>query len=267
MDRVRLLKLIKDSGPMQMAVDEAIALSCAQGKVLPTLRFYIFDPPAITLGHSQLIDQFNLSAVEKKGFHLVRRITGGTAVLHKNDLVYSLVMPENFLPEKVVDAYRFLSDGLVEGLKNIGLKAEKKIAESQERQASCYLNQNPYDVVINGKKISGNAQARIKGVVLQHGTIIIENNLDHLFDCLFTGDEEKKNLFEQALKSVTSLEKELKKKPGIDKVAKAMTEGFKKLFSIRNLVLQSGELTQKEKTLAKNLYRQKYSANEWNHQI
>lgn len=263
MDKIRLLKLKKDSGPMQMAVDEAITLRCS----LPTLRFYTFDPPAITLGQNQEVKKFNLKPVEKKGFDLVRRITGGTAVLHKNDLVYSLVMAENFLPEKVVDAYRFLSEGLVEGLKNFGLKAEKKVAQAKKRQPSCYLNENPYDIVVNGKKISGNAQARIKGIVLQHGTIIIENNLGELFDCLIADTCHKNDFLEQAGEKVTSLEEEMPNKPTVEEVAKAMTYGFKKLFSTKDLVLQPGELTQKEKNLAEKLYRQKYSTNDWNHQI
>lgn len=248
---------------MQMAIDEALAIACSENKSPPTLRFYTFAPPAITIGRHQKLADFNLDKINEKGFSLVRRITGGTAVLHKNDLVYSLVMPENFLPEKVADAYRFLSGGLVEGLKNLRLNAKKKIVKNTHRQSSCYLNQNPYDVVVNNKKISGNAQARINGVVLQHGTIIIEDNLQELIDCLNLDGCQKLKLCQQSEKKVTNLKKELTTKINVSEVEKAMALGFYHLFRNKNIKFEEKNLTANEKKLAKELCSQKYSTSQW----
>lgn len=265
MSEERLLNLMEINAARQMAVDEAITLACSEKKPCLTLRFYVFNPPAITIGYGQEISKFDLTKIREKGFDLVRRITGGTAVLHKNDLVYSLVMPENILPHKVVDAYNFLSGGLVEGLKNLGLKAEKKFAEAKRREASCYLNENPYDVIVNNRKISGNAQARIKGVVLQHGTIIIEDNLSELFDCLACDNRQRNSFFKAASGKVTSVEEELGRKPSVAEVEKAMISGFGTLFSQKGIFFRESGLTDYEKKLAERLYREKYSTDKWNY--
>ncbi len=265
MDRYRLLPSINEGGPMQMAIDEAVVISCSEGKSPPTLRFYTFAPPAITIGYHQEVENFGVDEIREKGFDFVRRITGGTAVLHKNDLVYSLVLPEFSLPNKITDAYNYLSDALVYGLKEIGLRAKKKKLVSEERKASCYLNSNPYDIVVNSKKISGNAQARIRGVVLQHGTIIIENNLPELFDCLTCEDRQRKDLLATARKKVTSVEKELGRRPSIAEVEEAMISGFRSLFSQKGISFRKNSLTDYETTLAEKLYREKYSTDRWNY--
>ncbi len=265
MDRYRLLPSINESGPMQMAIDEAVVISCSEGKSPPTLRFHTFAPPAITIGYHQEIETFDVDEIREKGFDFVRRLTGGTAVLHKNDLVYSLVLPEFSLPSKITDAYNYLSDGLVNGLKELGLSAKKRNSTSKKRKASCYLNSNPYDIVVNEKKISGNAQARISGVVLQHGTIIIENNFPNLFDCLACSDRQRRNFLETANRTVTSVEKELGRKPSIAEVEEAMISGFRTLFSQKGISFRENSLTDYERTLAGKLAQEKHSTNMWNY--
>ncbi len=273
MEEIRLLKLIRGNGRMQMALDEAIAISCSEGKSLPTLRFYFFDPPAITLGFGQNIKNFNLERISEKGFGYVRRMTAGTAVLHKNDLVYSLVLPEKDLPDEVTDAYNYLSDGLVNGLIMLGLNAEKRkkaAAEDKKRSDSCYLNENPYDVVVNGKKISGNAQMRYymdkgQAVVLQHGTIIIEDNFGELVDCQNFSEDKKQGIYERGREKITSIEAELGEKPRIEDIEKKMIEGFSKLFEKKGISFSAGDLSSYEKGLAEKLYKDKYNTEPWNH--
>lgn len=265
MQKYRILPYMNDSGAMQMAIDEAITIACSERKSPPTLRFYSFNPSAITLGYGQRINILDFKKIEEKGFDYVRRITGGTGVLHKNDLVYSLILPEDSLPHKVLDAYNYLSDGLVIGLKRIGLKAEKKDYESKKRKDSCYLNSNPYDVMVNGMKISGNAQARLKGVVLQHGTIIIEDNLNELIECLNLRKDEKQNLSKSAKNKVTCIKNELRKEVTLSKLEEAMLLGFVELFNKRGINFKKGYLTDYEKHLAEKLCKEKYSTKEWNH--
>ncbi len=248
-----------------MAIDEAIAISHSKDKSPPTLRFYTFTPPAITIGYHQEVENFDVDEIRKKKFDFVRRLTGGTAVLHKNDLVYSLVLPEFSLPRKITNAYNYLSDALIRGLKELGLPAKKKKLVSEERKDTCYLNSNPYDIVVNNKKISGNAQSRIRGVVLQHGTIIIKNNLPELFDCLICEDRQRRDFHATARKKVTSVEKELGRCPSIAEVEEAMISGFRTLFSQKGILFRKKSLTDYETTLAEKLYREKYSTDRWNY--
>jgi len=260
----RIIRMIEANGAMQMAIDEAIAIACSEGKSPPTLRFYSFKPHAITMGNAQRISSFNVDEIRKKGLEFVRRITGGTSVLHKNDLVYSLVLPESFLPNGVTDSYNYLSDGIVKGLVKVGIKASKKYAESKKREDSCYLNDNPYDIVVNGRKISGNAQARLKGVVLQHGTIIIENNFGELIDCLKLSKGEQERLLKEAGQKVTFAEGEMGRKINLSELENAMISGFAELFSEKKICLKEGQLSLYEKELAERLFREKYSTKEWN---
>ncbi|MFW6286067.1 MAG: lipoate--protein ligase family protein [Nanoarchaeota archaeon] len=260
----RLIDRINTNGAMQMAIDEAITIACSKGKSQPTLRFYTFNPPTITIGHAQNISNFNLDKINKKGFDYVRRITGGTAVLHKNDLVYALIIPENFLPNKIIDAYNYLSEGLVYGLNNLGLKAYKRVSKSKIRKDCCYLNDNPYDIVLNNKKISGNAQSRINQITLQHGTIIVENNLNELFDCLNGNHETIQNMFDQSKKKITSIQEAINKPKSLNQIEQAMEKGFKELFIKKNIEFEKSKLSNYELELANKLYKEKYSNNEWN---
>ncbi len=260
----RLIDRIDDGAQMQMAIDEAITISCSKGKSLPTLRFYTFKPAGITIGYHQKIDNFNFDEINKKGFGFARRMSGGTAVLHKDDLVYALIIPEDFLPSKIVDAYKYLSDGLILGLNNFGLNSYKRDTSSKRREDSCYLNSNPYDVVINDKKISGNAQTRINGVVLQHGTIIVKNNISELINCINLDSENRKVLFNESLKKITSIEDEFQRTISLKGLEGAMLSGFERLFREKGIILEKGTLSDYELNLAKKLYGEKYSKDDWN---
>ncbi len=250
LNKIRLIPIIEDNGAMQMAIDEAITIARSQNKVPDTLRFYIFSPPTITIGYQQKIEVF-----KKRNFPIIRRLSGGTSVLHKDDLTYSLVLKEDNLPNSVVDAYKYLSLGLINGFNLLGIKASHSNKTKNNYLDACYLNSNPYDVVVNEKKISGNAQTRINGVVLQHGTIIITNNLSELFEQLeIKGDD----------KNITSIEECLGYIPEISEIEEKMIIGFEELFKEKNIVIENGVLTDYEKELAKKLFEQKYSSSDWN---
>ena len=142
----RLIPIIEDNAAMQMAIDEAIVIYKSKNKVPNTLRFYIIDPPAITIGHNQKSTNINSS------FPIIRRITGGSSVLHKDDLVYSLIVNENELPDKIIDAYKYLSEGLINGFKLLNIPAEFNKEDKKTTSNACYLNKNPYEIVVNQKK-------------------------------------------------------------------------------------------------------------------
>lgn len=263
MKEIRLLNPIYLDGVRQMALDEAILISCSEGKSLPTLRFYGFVPPTITIGFFQPIKNFDLDKIKKEGIGFVRRITGGTAILHKKDFVYSLILPEKGLPHRVVESYNYLSNGLVRGLNYLGVNVSKRKNLSKTREGSCYLNDNPYDICLNEKKISGNAQTRYNGFLLQHGTIILEDNLQELIECQNISEKQKNTLYDKSRKKVTCINSELGRTPSFSELEEAMKQGFQSLFSEKNLVLKKGKITEYEKKLAEELYKNKYATKEW----
>ncbi len=263
MKEMRLIRITKANSAMQMAIDEAIAIARSEDKIPNTLRFYTWDPPTITIGYGQQICNLEFKEIKKKAFAYVRRPTGGTAVLHKNDLTYMIVASEKDVSGDVVDSYKQLSQGLVLGLQKLGLKAEHKLIVNpdKEKTASCYSNENEYDVVVNERKISGNAQARINGVVLQHGTIIIEDNIEELFDCMNLPEKRKAELIAKTRERLTCVENELKEKVTPQELEEKIILGFKEM----GIKLVNGELTEYELKLASELYTKKYSTEAWNH--
>lgn len=157
-----------------MAVDLALLDGCAAGTSPPTLRFYTWDPPAVSLGYAQdpaaILD---LDACRRLGVGWVRRPSGGRAVLHGWDLTYSVAAPAAMLPGGVLAVYRRLARGLVVGLRRLGVEAElvARPRPARGRDAACFLAASWWEVGVGGRKLIGSAQARRRGAVLQHGSL------------------------------------------------------------------------------------------------
>ena len=262
--KIRFLNFISDDAYMQMAIDEAILISISEGKSFDTLRFYEFNPTSITYGFSQTINNFDVDKLKKDNVNIVKRMSGGTSVLHKKDFTYSLALKEEALPRQIVDAYKYLSQGLINGLNLMGVNASFREDTSKTREGVCYLNNNPYDIVVNDKKISGNAQFRKDGVALQHGTIILENNTKELCDYLIMDSATYEKSIKSINQKVTSVDAVLGYVPHNEKVRSSMEEGFIKLFENEGREIIFEGLSDYEKQLAKNLYENKYKTNKWN---
>ena len=265
MTKYRLLNTIDDVAAMHMASDEAISIECSRKNSPYTLRFYTFNPSAITLGYGQRIQNLDLKKLEESPLDYVRRMSGGTAVLHDGDLTYALIISEDDVPEKVIEAYKYLSQGLINGLRNLGIRANYRTKEPNKTEQSCYINENPYDVVVRDKKISGNAQSRSNGVVVQHGTIIVDNKHQRLLDYLVLSQQKRKALLSQLEKKVTSLNDEAKRQIPLEELEAAFIKGFEELFFEQEISLEKAPLTKREKELALELYKTKYSTKQWNH--
>ncbi len=239
----------RSSAAFNMAVDEAIMLS-AKKTGIPTVRFYGWKPAAISIGYFQGLEQeVDLNKCKEFGVDFVRRITGGGAVFHDAELTYSFVCTEDsgVVPKKIIDSYKKICNSVVLGLKELGLEA-----------GFVPLN----DIVVNGKKISGNAQTRRGGVVLQHGTILLSVDVDKMFDLLKVPDEKMKGkLISDIKQRVTSVEQQLGKKVSFEKVASAMKAGFEKEFGAG---LEKGKLSGEETLLAKKIAKERFSSREWN---
>jgi len=188
-DSFRFIGLESQDAGMNMAIDEAIMNSRRNNKVRDTFRLYRWKPSAVSIGFFQSIaDEVNLQACTNYGVEVVRRITGGGAVYHDFDgeITYSLIagVDNPKIPTDILKSYEVLCEGLVLGLKNLGLSARFHPVN---------------DILVDGKKISGNAQTRKNGIILQHGTLLIDVNVDKMFELLKVTDEK---LRDKAIKGV-----------------------------------------------------------------
>src|SRR4051812_42542424 len=189
------------SPAFNMALDEALLNWHSEGKIPPVIRFYGWNPPTLSIGYFQKVEkEIDLEAVKKHGLGFVRRPTGGRGVLHEHELTYSVIVSEEYpdMPETVTEAYRVISGGVLEGFRNLGLDARFSVPETREQNAElrtpksgvCFDAPSWYELVVEGKKIAGSAQTRQKGVILQHGAILLSLDEDKLVS-LFKFKSEK----------------------------------------------------------------------------
>ena len=237
-----------DDAVTSMALDEAILRLNSEGRSPNTLRFWRWQPSAVSIGYFQSLElEVNLEEARREGIQVVRRITGGGAVFHdtNGELTYSLVCKEEDLPRDILESYRLICGGLVKGLGLLGLEAEFRPVN---------------DVLVRGRKISGSAQTRRWGSVLQHGTILISPDVRLMFRVLRVSPEK---LSDKAISSVfervTTIERELGRKPGFEEVREAMIKGFEGVLGVG---FEEGDLTGEELELARKLAL-KYSSEEW----
>ncbi|SHF53779.1 lipoate--protein ligase family protein [Desulforamulus putei] len=252
---------------MNMAVDEAILICQSEGKVPPTIRFYQWNPPAITIGYFQKINQeVDLEACREAGIDCVRRLTGGRAVLHHRELTYSLVTTENdpHVPGGVLSSYLAISKGLLAGLRNLGLEGKVVEGASQRSKgtAACFDAPSWYEITIDGKKVIGSAQTRKHGSLLQHGSVPIILEAEEVCRYLrFPSPAIKEYAFRRLRDKAAGLAQLLGYVPPMPSIEKAFLAGFAEGLGIQPVV---DELTVREKELARDLYINKYRQDTWN---
>lgn len=244
----RLLPMRTDDAFMSMAIDEALLKLNADGSSPNTVRFWRWSPSAVSLGCFQSFErEVDFRAAKKYGVDIVRRITGGGAVFHdhQGELTYSVVCRQSDVPHDIIESYKMICGGLVQGFGQLGLRAEFKPVN---------------DIQVDGKKISGSAQTRRWGSVLQHGTILISPDVRRMFELLKVSPEKISDKFITAVyERVTTVERELGRKPSFDEVRRSMSAGFEKSLGAE---LYEGELTNEELELAAEL-EPKYSSETW----
>lgn len=251
-----------------MAIDEALLLWHSENKIPPVLRFYGWSKPSLSIGHFQNVQKsIDLQAVTKHQCQLVRRLTGGSAVLHDDELTYSMIVSEKHpkIPTTVNDAYYELAQGILNGYKELGIDAEFAIPKShlrKERTAVCFEKPAIYELVVNGKKISGNAQTRKHGVLLQHGSIPFSFDVDMLFDLFTFSSEEKrmrqKERFFQKARSINQLTNQ---NFSYNDLKNAFIKGFQSVLHVR---FEPIELNEEQWQFVDHLARTKYKTDNWN---
>ncbi len=245
----RLLRTGSMDAASNMALDEAV-LRLNKGKKEGTVRFYSWEPKAISIGYFQGInEEVDVEKCEELGVDVVRRITGGGAVYHDDELTYSVIVDENHpsISRNILESYDHLCSGIVKGLERLGIDSEFKPIN---------------DIITSGKKISGNAQTRRMGSVLQHGTILRSVDVRTMFDLLLVPDEKIRDKMITAVEErVTSISNILGGSQPDDRVTEAMVAGFSEGLGVE---LEPGEPTSEELELMEKIRREKYGTREWN---
>lgn len=191
----RLLDTGAQTPEYNMALDEAILIQAGLGLAPPTVRFYAWDRPTISLGYFQrAAREVDEEAIAARRYGLVRRMTGGRSVLHDREVTYSVIVPgdHDLARASVVESYRILSGGLREGFVRLGLDAQVvSLDDERERakfqtltSAACFDAPSWYELVVNGRKIAGSAQVRAHGGLLQHGSLVLDMRPKDLFAVL-----------------------------------------------------------------------------------
>lgn len=243
----RIIPLQTNNAFMNMALDEAVCESVSSGKSAPTIRFYTWTPSAVSIGYFQsLNDEVDTNVAKELGVDIVRRRTGGGAVYHdtKGEMTYSVIAPESIMPSGIRESYQLICGWIIESLKNLGIESEFKPIN---------------DIIAGGKKISGNAQTRRNGVLLQHGTLLYDLDVRTMFTLLKVPKEKISD------KMIQSVEERVTKVLNFGNfpmpaVYDAMIKGF-----TSGKEYEMGSLTGEELNRAKELAESRYKADEWNY--
>ncbi|AHM56149.1 lipoate protein ligase [Peptoclostridium acidaminophilum DSM 3953] len=256
------------SGAMNMAIDEAILTYHSKGLVPPTLRFYKWNPATVSLGYFQKSGkEVDFEQCKKAGIGVVRRLSGGRAVLHDDELTYSIIVDEScpMIPKTVTESYKLLSQGLLLGFSNLGIEAQLspvvKMRSGDYTSSACFDAPSTYELTVDGKKIVGSSQVRQQGVLLQHGSILNDLDTEKLF-CTIKMDNER--LKDRIKSSFTEKATSIRHITGTTLADETLFNAFYEGFTdALGLEIETAELTPEELELAKVLAETKYSRDEW----
>jgi lipoate---protein ligase len=255
MDTWRLLPLETNNAYMNMAIDEAILNERIAGQVPNTLRFYCWQPSAVSVGKNQNPEnEVYLDSCKHQGVDLVRRISGGGTVYHdfEGEVTYSVIAKTaDFGSVDITSVYVQIYRAITDALRLLGIPADFSSGDSK----------NCPNLTVNGKKISGSSQTITRGVVLQHGTLLRSVDLPKMFTLLKLKDASCILAADIAKRKITSVQNELGHPINPLTIVNALAQGFRSILKIQ---LEEGQLTLSEKEFAQKLYKEKYITEEWN---
>jgi lipoate-protein ligase A len=255
MNTWRLFPLGTFNAAMNMAIDEAILNARIANQVPNTLRLYRWQPSAVSIGKNQNPEnEVYLDNAKQLGVDVVRRISGGGTVYHdlEGEVTYSVIARVADLgTADVTTVYTKIYCAITDALRILGVPADFSSGDAK----------NCPNLTVAGKKISGSSQTISRGVVLQHGTILVNVDLPKMFQLIKFKDINCSLAANIGKRKVTCIQNELSHKISPDTVANALVQGFKAILKIQ---LQERELTAAEKQTADKLAKEKYSTEEWN---
>lgn len=241
----RIISLESRSAAENMAIDETIGNEIYEGISAPTIRFYTWKSPAVSIGYFQCIeDELDLGECRARSVEWVRRRTGGGAVYHdpRGEITYSIIAPERYFPDGITESYKVICESIIRGLAGIGIEASFRPVN---------------DVVVAGRKISGSAQTRRRGVLTQHGTVLYKLDRNMMFSVLKPSSikltDKPIKTFEGGVTSVSELCSATRESL-YDALLKGFTAGREWQF---------GMLTDRERMQIPEL-TMKYSGDPWN---
>lgn len=261
----RLILSSPQPGKMNMALDAAILEAVGQGLVLPTLRFYAWDPPCLSLGYSQPFSDVDLNRLASRGWDVVRRPTGGRAILHTDELTYSVIGPKSDprLEGKLMDSYQRISRALFSGLDKLGLPVEVHSGKNPlaHHQPVCFENPSDFEITVKGKKIIGSAQARKKEGILQHGSLPLTGDLTRITDALvYPSQQERSQAGQTLLEKADTVFGVLGREISWKRAAEAFQEAFSEVLQLE---LVDAPLTTEEIDRASYLAENQFGAQKW----
>jgi lipoate-protein ligase A len=259
----RLLPYTVNNPAWNMAVDEAIFTAYCNTEAPATLRFYGWDPPAVSIGYFQdLAREINIETIKKKGFGLVRRPTGGRAVLHDRELTYSVVAGvRDGLPESLGGSYHYIARAFAAAFQSFNIAAELQPETSAKaaQSGACFESPSWYELMVDGRKLVGSAQFRQQNSFLQHGSILLDFSAADLAEVLSLDGMDPERLQAILAQRVTSFTA-LKKAVTPPELAVAITRSFTGLYGVS---FSETGLTAAETEHAQKLMEAKYANSVW----
>lgn len=254
-----------------MAADQALMESLGKSYPIPILRLYAWNPPCLSLGYAQPFYDIDIKRLHQRGWDYVRRQTGGRAILHTDELTYSVIGPENEprLRGGVLPSYRRLSTAILDALVQLGLPAEAFPSETaganSNQQPVCFEVPSSYEITVSGKKLVGSAQARKREGVLQHGSVPLYGDITRIIDVINFKDEDQRDIArKRLLDRASTMENILGEKISWQNAANSFVQSFEKRL---NLELESDSLTDQEIQRIEELVESKYAHPSWNERI
>ena len=280
MDTWRLLITPPARGAWNMALDEAILEHIGRGESIPTLRLYAWEPACLSLGHAQPFADVDMRRLKERGWEVVRRLTGGRAILHTDEITYSVIAPneEPRVAGTVLESYNRLAQALLLAVQELDLPVEMKDHLSRVDRASISNGDNPtylnpvcfevpssYEITVNGKKLIGSAQARKKEGVLQHGSLPLTGDLRRICQVLvFENESAREEASKRLLARAATVESALGNAVSWETAAEAFIGAFE---SQLGLSLQQEELSESESRRTDELVQEKYDHPSWTDRV
>ena len=266
----RLLITPPARGAWNMAADEAILEHIGRGESLPTLRLYAWNPPCLSLGYAQPFSDVDANRLNQRGWEVVRRATGGRAILHTDELTYSVIAPasEPRVEGGVLESYNRLAQALLLAVKELELPVEMKAGKATGKATPnpiCFEVPSTYEITVNGRKLIGSAQARKRDGVLQHGSLPLAGDLTRICQALvFKNEADRDDASKRLLERATTVESAL----GVEISWKRAAQAFIQAFEAQlGLSFERGELSESESKRTEELIKEKYAHPSWTERV
>ncbi|MBN1303786.1 MAG: lipoate--protein ligase family protein [Anaerolineales bacterium] len=271
MNHWRLLITDPAHGAWNMAADEAILEHVGNRQSLSTLRLYSWVPPCLSLGQAQPFSDVDTTSLHQHGWDVVRRLTGGRAILHTDEITYSIIAPpdEPLVAGTVLESYNRISQALIAAVCSIGLPVEVKEHQpglnTNAHGPVCFEVPSAYEITVHGKKLIGSAQARKRQGVLQHGSLPLNGDLTRVTQALrFPDETTRQKAGQRLLERATTVRSVLGRKISWETAKQAIIEAF---VTELGLSLETASMSAEEKKRTVELVREKYAHSSWTERI